>query len=67
VLITEQKAHDFLCKLRIKLILKGFDDKVVFEVLVAVAIKSTILWDVTPCSLVEVWKEHIASTFRAEE
>jgi hypothetical protein len=58
VLIIEQKAHDFLCKVRIKLILKGFDDKGVFEVLTAVATKSTTFWDVAPCSLIEVWKEH---------
>jgi hypothetical protein len=40
---------------------------VVFEVLTAVVMKSTILWDITPCSPLKVngrFGEHIASIFR---
>jgi hypothetical protein len=39
-------------------------------ILTGVTIKSTIVWNVTSCSLVEVrrlWEESIASNFRAEE
>jgi hypothetical protein len=46
-------------------------DKVVgSEVLTAVVMKSTIFWDITPCSPLlstDVSEEHIASIFRAEE
>jgi hypothetical protein len=38
-----------------------------FEVLTAVAMKNTIVWDVAPCSLAEVYKiseERNASIFR---
>jgi hypothetical protein len=43
-----------------------------FEVLTAVVTKSTIFWDITPCSVVR-WKstnvseEHIASILKVEE
>jgi hypothetical protein len=36
------------------------------EVLTAVVMKSTVFWDIMPCSPLEVkdvWDEHIASTF----
>jgi hypothetical protein len=41
-----------------------------FEVLMAVTLKSTVFWDVTPCSLVkfsDVTEERIASKFRVEK
>jgi hypothetical protein len=41
-----------------------------FEVLTSVVIKSTIFWDITPCSPLkstDVSKEEIAFIFRVEE
>jgi hypothetical protein len=39
-----------------------------FEVLTAVVVKTTIFWDITPCSLLstDVSEEHIASIFRVK-
>jgi hypothetical protein len=40
------------------------------EVLTAVVMKSTIFWDITPCSplkATDVSEEHVASIFGAEE
>jgi hypothetical protein len=39
-----------------------------FEVLIAVVMKITISWDITPCSpSTDVSEKYIASTFRIEE
>jgi hypothetical protein len=38
-----------------------------FEVLMAVTVKSTVFRDVTPCSLVEVYKRSSASIFRVKD
>jgi hypothetical protein len=38
-----------------------------FEILTAVVMKSTIFWDITPCSPLKVSEERIASIFRIEE
>jgi hypothetical protein len=41
-----------------------------FEVLTVVVMKSTIFWDIMPCSPLkstDVSEEHIASIFRVEE
>jgi hypothetical protein len=40
-----------------------------FEVLTVVVVKSTIFWDITPCSplKINVLEEHVAFIFRVEE
>jgi hypothetical protein len=40
-----------------------------FEVPTATAMKSSVFWDITPCSLVKAdfTEEHIVSIFRIEE
>jgi hypothetical protein len=43
------------------------ESNVGFEVFTAVVTKSTIFWDITPCSPSDVSEEHIASIFRVEE
>jgi hypothetical protein len=49
---------------------ENFDQVAGFEVLTVLNMKSTIFWDVTPCSPVEVHRlseGHTASTVRVEE
>jgi hypothetical protein len=50
--------------------MKSIAIDVVFKVLTAVIMKSTIFLDITPCSALKfnhVSEEHIASIFRTEE
>jgi hypothetical protein len=41
-----------------------------FEALTAVVMKSSIFWDITPCTLlksIDISEEHVAFIFRVEE
>jgi hypothetical protein len=53
----------------LKVLYQILKSSVGFEVLIAVVVKSTIFWDMTPCSplIVSVSEEYIASIFRVKE